>query len=141
VTEVESLRRQSQPIELPPAAGEHALPGTKGELFDLVAEIEPGAAQALGFTLRGVPLRYDVAQQTLTCRQVSAKVPLAEGRLKLRVLVDRGSIEVFANDGAAALSIGGVLDPAETSLAWFVEGGAARRAQATVYSMASAWRD
>jgi sucrose-6-phosphate hydrolase SacC (GH32 family) len=52
--------------------------------------------------LRGVTIQY--IPGLLRCMDRTAPVSLVEGRLKLRVLVDRTSVEVFANDGAASIS-------------------------------------
>ena len=55
--------------------------------------------------LRGTPLVYDAAKQELVCKDVRAPLRPQNGRVRLRVLLDRGSIEVFGNDGRVAMSV------------------------------------
>jgi fructan beta-fructosidase len=76
------------------------------DTLDIRSEWQVSEADSFGFTIRGVRIAYHPAKQELKCGDHSAKLSPIEGRLKLRILLDRGSIEVFANDGAAAFSIG-----------------------------------
>ena len=74
-------------------------------LLDVTVEIEPKQAEKVTLTLCGAPIVFDAKAGTLTCRQVSAPITLSEGRLKLRVISDNGSLELFVNGGEAALSV------------------------------------
>lgn len=79
-----------------------------GDLWDVRLTFSPGQAKQVTFTLRGVPIVYDVKAETLTCR--GKTMPLkARGELSLRVLIDRGSVEVFGPHGQVALVAGGLL--------------------------------
>lgn len=119
--------------------GDNPLADMKGELFDIRAEFQVGAAEQVGLTVRGVPVVYDVKKQELSCRGKAAPVKAAGGTIRLHILVDRGSVEVFANDGRVAISAGGVFSAEERSLAAFAKGGEARIKALTVYEMKSAW--
>jgi sucrose-6-phosphate hydrolase SacC (GH32 family) len=46
-----------------------------------------------------------------------------DGRIQLRVLVDRGSVEVFANGGAMAMSVGVLVPEENRSIALVHPGG------------------
>jgi hypothetical protein len=70
-----------------------------GELVELRAEIEPGAAKEIVFTIRGARIAYDVERQELVIAGLRAPAPLINGRLRLSVFCDRTGIEVFAADG------------------------------------------
>ncbi len=107
-------------------ADKNLLEKIRGELVDIRATFEPGKADAVGLTVRGVQIIWDAKKQTLTCKGVTAPLKPEGGRVRLRVLVDRGSIEVFGNDGAVALSVGGIVPEKERSLSLFARGGAAR---------------
>ena len=84
--------------------------GDKLDAFDLNVSINPGKAKTLTFDLRGTKLVYDAAKETLTCKDVTAPAKLLNGKLELRVLVDRGSVEVFVNFGRVAMSIAAIPD-------------------------------
>jgi hypothetical protein len=95
-------------------------------LFDVRAEFDLGRADAVGLTVRGVPIVYDVEEQRLSCREVSAPLKLAGGKIRLRVLADRGSVEVFGNDGRVALSVGVTPSEAARQIEVTSKGGLAR---------------
>src|SRR5205823_9099606 len=97
--------------------------------------------KAAGFTLdlRGTTLTFDAAKGTLHCKDVTAPVKVVDGAIRLRVLVDRGSIEVFANDGLAAMSIAAITDEKNRKLALITHGGEVTIVWATVYRMKSGW--
>jgi fructan beta-fructosidase len=84
--------------------GDHPLPGLTGNLFEVRAEAEVGDRGVFTLNIAGTPVAYDAIKKTLACGDVTA--PLApEGQVvRLRILVDRGSIEVFGNDGRVAIS-------------------------------------
>ena len=50
-------------------------------------------------------------KKTLTCLGREAPVEAADGKLTLRILVDRTSIEVFANDGKVVMTSCFLPDP------------------------------
>jgi fructan beta-fructosidase len=119
--------------------GENPLAEITGELFDIQAEFEPGKAEALGFTLRGVPVVYDAIKQTLTCKQHTAPLQPRDGKVRLRLLLDRGSIEVFGNDGRVAMSAGAIAADDNRTIEVLARGGAARLRSLEVHEMRSAW--
>lgn len=140
IRELETLRggRHSW-ANTPLAPGENPLRSVRGDLFDIVANIEPGAASSIEFNIRGLPLTYDAAKQTLTCKKRSAKVPLVEGELQLRMLVDRTSLEVFAANGQIVMSYCFIADPANQDLSLTASGGAARIKSLDLYELKSTW--
>ncbi|MBC6699732.1 glycoside hydrolase family 32 protein [Hymenobacter puniceus] len=97
----------------------------KGESYDLELTLKPGAAKVLTLNVlqseaERTTLRYDVARQELTLDRTqsgnvafhplfassleSARVPLRDGQLQLRLLVDKSVVEVFAQDGEVTLT-------------------------------------
>jgi fructan beta-fructosidase len=94
-----------------------------GDLFDVTGEFKDEGAEAFGYTARGVAVTYDVKGQELSCGKVAAPLKPADGKVRLRVLVDRGSIEVFGNDGRVALSVGATFPDDDRTLKVFSRGG------------------
>ncbi len=88
--------------------GDNPLANVSGDLFDIQAEFAPGDARMFGFTVRGVPVLYDVEKREISCKNVKAPLNLVDGKVRLQLLVDRGSIEIFGNDGQVALSVGAI---------------------------------
>ena len=124
-----------------PPAGENILSDIRGDLFDIVAEIEPGDAKEIRFEIRGEPVRWLPAEGKITCLGKTAELPqdLKNRPLKLRLLVDRTSIELFADDGRVVMTSCFLPKPENQTLALRVEGGTARVKSLEVYKLASVW--
>ena len=140
VAEIETIRGRKQvwsDLALKPA--EEPIELAKGELWEIVAELELVEATEIGLEIRGEKLRYDVGNKTLHCLGRSAPLTPQEGRIKLHVLVDRTSIEVFANDGRIAMCSCFLPDLLNRSLRIYAEGGPAVARSLTVYELRSAW--
>ena len=123
------------------AAGVLPVPGT-AETARIDVEFQPGTADKVGLLVRmsgteRTLISYDVTRGTLRLDRTESghvdfheafpsvetvAVPLQDGRLRLRVYVDRCSLEVFAQDGLATIT--DLVFPSEeaTALAIFAEG-------------------
>jgi fructan beta-fructosidase len=113
--------------------------GDNLDAFDLDIHTTPGNAKELVFDLRGTKLIYDVAKETLTCKNVTARARLDDGAVRLRVLVDRGSVEVFVNGGAVAMSVAAIPDEKNNKAELIATGGDATVANMSLYRLKSAW--
>ena len=120
--------------------GENPLADIHGDLFDIRLEVEPGAATAFGLDIRGKKLTYRVAQKKLLCLGSSADLALEGRRISLQILVDRTSIEVYANSGRTAMTSCFLPNPDDRSLAFFTIGGTAHVSRMQVFELRSAWR-
>jgi fructan beta-fructosidase len=110
------------------------------DAFEVVAELDPDKAATVGFDLRGTRLIYDVAKQMLTCKNVSAPVRLRDGKLRLHILVDRGSVEVYADGGRVALSVAALADEKNRRAELFGTGGGEYGiTEVTIYRLKSSW--
>jgi len=142
VKEIESLHDKKHAwkgVTLRP--GDNPLAGVKGEWFDIRAEFRPAHAERVTLTVRGVPVGYDATKGAVSCQgKVAPLKPGKDGSVRLQILVDRGSVEVFGNDGRVALSVGVLVPVDDRSLALSAKGGAAPVTTLTVYELKSAWR-
>jgi len=120
--------------------GDNPLKAVKGDLFDIALEAELSGADTFGLKLRGEALTYSVKEKTLTCLGKAAPVDAVSGRIKLRVLLDRASIEIFANDGKVVMSSCFVPEPKNKSLEFFTTGGPVKIVTLEVYELNSSWR-
>jgi fructan beta-fructosidase len=141
VRELAALRAKSHP----PRSGEikpdvSLLAGIEGELLEIVAEIDPGRADTIGFRLRGHAVTWDTAKGLLTCGRESAPLRPEMGRLTLHLFLDRGSIEVFGNGGRVALSAAAPVQDKDRTLELSATGGPARVTKLEVHELRSAWR-
>ena len=97
----------------------------RGESYDLELVLKPGTAKILTLNVlqsetERTTLRYDVARQVLTLDRTQSgnvafnplfastletvRVPLQNGQLQLRLLVDKSVVEVFAQGGETTLT-------------------------------------
>lgn len=139
VAELEALRWKSfveQDFELGP---EWAAPGDAPELADVELSLEVGSAQRIELSIRGTMVAFDVARGELSCGDVRAPLAPAAGRLNLRVLRDRGSVEVFGNGGRVALSVAARGSDTDRSLRLSAIGGKARVRSLTIHTLEPAW--
>jgi fructan beta-fructosidase len=113
----------------------------KGELFDIRIAFRPGGAEQVILTAREVPVGYDVKKAEVRCQgKVAPLKPGKDGVVRLQVLVDRGSVEVFGNDGQVALSAGVLVPVDSRSLALSSKGGEAKVEALTIHALKSAWK-
>lgn len=120
--------------------GDNPLAGLSGDLFDIQAEIEPGEAETVGFRLRGEEVRYSTKDKILTSLGKSAPLEMVDGRLRLRILVDRASLEIFGNDGRVSMTSCFLPAPSNKKLELYAVGGAAKVLSLKVYPLRSAWK-
>jgi fructan beta-fructosidase len=108
VTELERLRR-GEPArgEGTPAQANALLAEKNRELLDVRMAVEPGDSGQFSLDVRGCVVTVDAKAGTLRCRDRKAAFTPGLSPVPLRVLVDRGALEVFAGEGEAALAFGG----------------------------------
>jgi fructan beta-fructosidase len=117
---------------------DNPLAKVRAALCDIRATLSIGKTEEVRFTIHGVPVVYDVKKQTLRCKGVTAPLPAAGGKVRLRLLVDRGSIEIFGNEGAVVLSVAALAAEKDRGLELTASGGPAQAAL-EVIEMRSAW--
>jgi len=145
IREIEALRgtpRSWKNLEVKP--GENPLSELSGDLWDISAEIEPGTAKDVGFRVRGRSIAYSVKENardnSLSSGNLGTQMGLKGGRMKLRILVDRTSIETFGNDGEVVIPACFLPEDDNKTLELFATNGTARVISLDIYPIRSAWR-
>ena len=141
VEESESLRLMLHAFaDIRVVPDENPLEDISGELFDIEAEIDLGDVQECGFVVRGIPVTYKVERHEIACGTQKSPLAAEDNVIRLRLLADRGSIEIFGNAGQMAVSAAAAPAADNRSLEFFVHGGRARVRSLTVYELRSAWK-
>jgi sucrose-6-phosphate hydrolase SacC (GH32 family) len=141
VREIEALRGASRVWnELAVKPGDNPLADLAGELWDIEAEIAPGSATDFGFVLYGRPVTFRVKEKQLSNGDASAGLSPANDRVRLRILVDRTSVEVFGNDGEVVIPCCFLPDGTKSSLEFFSHGGTAQIVSLKLHALKSIWR-
>ncbi len=141
VREIEMLRGAAhQWHNLTVSAGENPVFSVRGGLFEIKIEVaDKPSGSAWGLRFDGAEVRYDPQSRTLTSLGCSAPLEAEDGKITLHILVDRTSIEVFANKGLVSLSSCFVPAAAETSLEFFAETGTVPIVSLDVTELHSVW--
>lgn len=120
------------------------LDGVTAGSYELEAEFDVGASTARRFGLRLHARPDGTYDRAVTYDRTAGTldgVPLApvNGRVRVRLLVDRGQLEVFGNDGALSATHTVPFGPAAEGLRLFAEDGAARLVSVRLHRLRSAW--
>ena len=104
VVELESLRGDSlRKTDI--ALGEKTeIPIFDDELLDLVMTVKPGNAKKLTFNIRGQKFEFLLDEKQVVSGDVIAPAAPIAGKLTVRVLMDRMSMELFVNDGLTQIA-------------------------------------
>lgn len=109
--------------------------------YDLQLDVDVGAARRIVLSVFGAVVEFEAVGQTLRCGAVSAPHAPDGAHLRLRVLKDHGSLEVFAGaDAALALSVADRPAQIDQSIWLCADGGAARLCTGVLYGLRSVWR-
>lgn len=141
VTELDSLRestRSFKDVELRPK--QNLFDGIAGDTLRIRLEAEVPSDATLTLNVRGLPIVYDAAKNRITCGDLMAPLAPLNGAIRLDVMVDRGSVEVFGNDGRLAISRAMPAAGADRAVSLVAAGGPARIRSASVQSLRSAWK-
>jgi sucrose-6-phosphate hydrolase SacC (GH32 family) len=140
VQEITSLRKKKHTWkDMTIKPNENILRDIPGELFDIQLQVELAGAGEFGVKCRGEAVIYSAEKGTLTCLGREAKVNAANGQITLRILIDRTSMEVFANDGQVSMSSCFLPGPEKAGLELFSLGGSLRIHSITVCELKSIW--
>jgi sucrose-6-phosphate hydrolase SacC (GH32 family) len=104
VVELERLRAEPRAWSGTLEEGEDPFGGFAGDAYEIEATIDPATAREIVFAIRGTRLAYDFVRRQLALGESRAEAPLVDGKLELRIFVDRTSIEVFASAGRVSLT-------------------------------------
>lgn len=126
----EDLRLDSRGILLSADAGQQE---------DISVSIRLEDARAVGLEIGGVAVRYDCQAQALTCLGCTAPLAPEDGRIHLRCLLDRTSLEVFGNHGLVSMSSCDLLSGENTGLRILAEGGGGVFEQVSAHKVQSTW--
>lgn len=141
VAELARLRARSHSWRDPSwQGGPHRLKEVSGDLLAIEAEASLPTDGTLTLAVGGNPVVYDAAMETLTCGHVTAPLARGEGSVRLTVLADRGSIEVFGTGGRVALSVGLTPKPDAPPLTVSVSGARAAVRRLDEHELATAWK-
>lgn len=148
ISEIEVLHGKGQSWEdknLIPGINDNKLKKVSGDCLHIIGEFDIKTADNFGLMLRhsnktpGIEVLYNVKRGTLSVLGCTVPLPTINNKIKLEILLDRSSLEIFANDGQAVVS--NCITPSEKALdvLLFTNGGELGVDKIDVYKMESVW--
>ncbi|MHA2253437.1 MAG: glycoside hydrolase family 32 protein [Candidatus Kariarchaeaceae archaeon] len=140
VKEIESIYVKEHTVsDIDLTSGQSILSEVKGELFDIDAEFEVINTGAFGFWINGYSVEYNGDKKELSCDGEKTKLKPIDRKIRLRILVDRVSIEIFANDGLKYMPIRVLPKEEERGIEVFIKGGNTKLRNLKICELNSIW--
>ncbi|UUZ81332.1 glycoside hydrolase family 32 protein [Paenibacillus sp. P26] len=137
--------------------GGNPLAGMRLGCYEMIAEFEPGEAEEFGFKVRAsdaheTVIGYNTRKQELFVDRTrsgeaafhedfpgrhAAKLEPRENRLRLHILVDTSSVEVFGGDGEAVITDLIFPEPEDQELVVYTKGGNAKLLSLEIFPLQS----
>jgi len=131
-----------------------------GDLYDMDIEVDINRSSSFEIGLRNITLHYDAVTNLLSCGGTPVdgwatrrrpnknstnnlgEAPLipVDGKIKLRILLDRTSIEIFGNDGQVVITSCFMSDDDNRTYSFTSKDGV-KIVNAKVYSLKSTWTE
>lgn len=148
IAELNQLHGKSYSWEdknLIPGINENKLKKVSGDCLHIIGEFDIKSSDNFGLMLRhsskeaGTEILYNVKRGTLSVLGCTVPLPAENNKIKLEILLDRTSIEIFANDGQKVIS--NCFTPAKKAMdvLLFTNGGELGIDKIDVYKIESVW--
>ncbi|MBM3264289.1 MAG: glycoside hydrolase family 32 protein [candidate division Zixibacteria bacterium] len=138
VTEIETLYgRQMEYTDQ--ALTDSFIPDTQHNLFDISVSFTPGRARLFGLVVQGHRIECNPEDDTLTAFGRTVPISRVSGRIDLRLLVDRTSVEIFSLEGRLSMSCCFLPEACDVPLEFFATDGVAGLHRLTVRELNSIW--
>ncbi len=105
VAEISRLWRARRHLHnVPIASADRMIRSHSTDTMDLEMELFVGGATHLALNVGGVPVEWSARTKSIHCLGAVGKAAAENGRLHLRILLDRTSLELFAQGGLCSMS-------------------------------------
>ncbi len=121
--------------------GDNLLSNITGELFDIRAEFELIDAAEFGFRIRGKTAGYNAETKEIFSLGKSAPLSPVSNRITIQMLVDRTSIETFANEGKVSMSSCFLPETKDMPLETYCTSGSVNIISLEIYQLKSIWNN
>lgn len=111
----------------------------KNDLLDISLAFSPNDAANIEISVNGLCVQYDTKQQQLRCKEHVVPLAVKDGAVKLRMLADKLSVEIFGNQGQVYMPMKHGIMPDKRGIEIRYSGGTPLFHYAEVWEMASAW--
>jgi len=120
-------------------SGDNLLTAIQGDVFELICEINVKNTKEIVFDIRGEKAVYSVATRQLDFMDSRIKLVPKENKIKLRFIIDRNSVEIYANEGEETVTRLFYPDASNKKLALTTSGGSMIVENLELYRLESIW--
>ncbi len=119
--------------------------GMKGDAVFIKAVFLPKTSDSFGFIIRtgkkseGTDIKYDTAKKILEVNGIKMPLEPIDGKIEMELLIDRSSIEIFANHGELGISTCFSPVKGEDDLLLYTQGGELYLESLEAYNLKTAW--
>ena len=121
------------------------LSGVKGDAAFIKIVLQPKNSDIFGFVVRngkksnGTDIHYEAAKKILEANNVKMPLEPVDGKIELEILIDRSSIEIFANHGESGISTCFSPMEGEEEMLLYTQGGELFVESLEAYTLKTAW--
>jgi fructan beta-fructosidase len=141
IHEIESLYENTESVQNIEIERDRPLvPETQHDCFDIRVEFEPEGTDRFGIIVQGHSIEYCPVEQEISCFGRVAQIRPVDHRIALRLLVDRTSVELFAEDGTVVFSCCYLPEACDHPLEFYTKGNSTLIATLVINELRSIWR-
>jgi sucrose-6-phosphate hydrolase SacC (GH32 family) len=93
-----------------------SIAGADAACLDIQLECSLGSTRTIEVNVHGTRVVYDAVKQMLYCGSCAGPLLLQDGKIRLRLLRDLSTLEIFGNDGQLYMPVAIHPDPAQRAL-------------------------
>lgn len=148
VKEIETLHGKHYKWEnetLIPGLDKNILKKVTGDCLHIICDLDLKTSDNFGFMVRnskkeaGTEILYNVKRGTLSVLGTTVPLVAVDNKISFEILVDRASVEIFANGGQTVISSCFTPVKGAEDLVLFTNGGELGIEKMDIYKMKSAW--
>jgi len=119
--------------------GENAFKEVQGDVLEIITELDLGKADEVIFDIRGEKLSYHVSSHQMIFMDSQVAIIPKENKIKLRLIVDRNSVEIYSNEGEVSVARLFYPDQSNKKFVLTSVGGVLTIMNMEVYNLQSIW--
>ena len=150
IKEIETLHGKHQNWEdkiLIPGLNQNKTKSVKGDCLHIIGEFDLKTSDRFGFLIRhskkspGTEIEYDVKRGVLKAFNTMMPLPPIDNKIMLEILIDRTSVEIFANGGQNVMSNCFLPKEGAEDVVLYTIGGELGIDKLDVYEVNSIWEE
>jgi sucrose-6-phosphate hydrolase SacC (GH32 family) len=141
IREIENLYESTESFQNIEIVSDRPLiPKTRHDCFDVRVEFEPDGTDRFGIVVQGHQIDYCPVEQEVNSFGRVAQVRPVDHRIALRLIIDRTSLELFAEDGTVVFSCCYLPEACDHPLEFYTKGEKTLIASLVISELRSIWK-